>query len=239
MRPADPGSTTAPAVSHSPHDRSQIQPPVGPSFTGAPTPSAPAYAEWAPKPPDGRVDLSALVPGQGPMELDVGFGRGLSLFDRVSTAPVSRLLGLEVRAKWVCQVEARRRREGLQRLRVLLADARELLARAGPDACLARVFVHFPDPWWKKRHRKRRVVDASFVAQAGRLLAPGGQLFVQTDVPSRADAYRALMEAEPAFVQVTALDHNPFGARSNRERRAAEDGLPVYRWLATKGGSPQ
>jgi tRNA (guanine-N7-)-methyltransferase len=201
--------------------------------------SAPAYAEMAPKPPDGAVDLPALVPGEGPLELDVGFGRGLSLFERAAIAPQSRLLGLEVRAKWVCQVDARCRREGLQTVRVLLSDARELLARAGPEGCLSRVFVYFPDPWWKKRHGKRRVVDAAFVAEVARLLAPGGELFVQTDVPERAASYRALMEAEASFARVTAPDHNPFGARSNRERRAAEDGLPVYRLLATKGGSAQ
>jgi tRNA (guanine-N7-)-methyltransferase len=200
-------------------------------------PSVRAYAELAPSPPDGSVDLTALVPGEGPLELDVGFGRGLSLFERAAAVPGRRLLGLEVRAKWVCQVESRRRREGLASMRVLLADARDLLGRSGPDGTVARVFVHFPDPWWKKRHRKRRVVDAQFVAQVARLLEPGGDLYVQTDVPERADLYEGLMRDEPAFDAVSRLDHNPFGGRSNREVRAEADGLPVYRLLATRSSA--
>lgn len=202
-------------------------------------PSPRAYAELAPRPPDGPMDLRALVPGDGPLELDVGFGRGLSLFERLDAASEVRLIGIEVRAKHVCQVEARRRRQGLERLRVLLADARDLLGRAGPDGVLRRVFVHFPDPWWKKRHAKRRLVDAEFVREVARLLAPEGELLIQTDVPERAEAYHRLLEAEPAFAEVRSLPSNPFAARSNRERRADADGLPVYRWLARKAPSSQ
>jgi tRNA (guanine-N7-)-methyltransferase len=201
--------------------------------------SPPAYAALAPRPPDGPVDLPSLLPGAGPLEIDVGFGRGKSLFERASHAPGSRLLGLEVRAKWVCQVDARLRRDGLEgRVRVLLADARELLARSGPEGSVGRVFVHFPDPWWKKRHSKRRVVDGAFVAQVARLLAPEGVLYIQTDVPERAELYESLLRAEGAFGSVERLLENPFGARSNREHRAAEDGLPVYRLLATRTPAP-
>ncbi|MFW6052240.1 MAG: tRNA (guanosine(46)-N7)-methyltransferase TrmB [Myxococcota bacterium] len=211
----------------------------GPEAVLPEEPSAEAYARLAPRPPDGPVDLRAVVPGEGPLEVDVGFGRGLSLFERAAAMERGRLLGIEVRAKWVCHAEARRRRLGLDQVRVIAADAKELFGRAGPDGAVARMFVHFPDPWWKKRHAKRRLIDDTFVREAGRLLAPGGTLFVQTDVPERAAAYRGLLEQEPAFGEVRDLDENPFAARSNRERRAARDGLPVYRLLATRTPSSQ
>ncbi len=184
------------------------------------------------------MDLQEAVPGTGPLELDVGFGRGRSLWERAAVAPEVRLLGLEVRPKWVVKVAERIDREGLQgRLTVWAADARELLLRAGPDGSLRRVFVHFPDPWWKKRHAKRRLLGPAFVAEVARLLEPGGELFVQTDVEDRALGYREVLRAERRLELLGEdgfLSRNPFGARSNREVRVEADGMPVWRLLARR-----
>ncbi|MEM9075157.1 MAG: tRNA (guanosine(46)-N7)-methyltransferase TrmB [Myxococcota bacterium] len=197
------------------------------------TPEPRRYDTIAPRPPEGTVDLEALLPGEGPLELDVGFGRGMSLFARAEVSPESRILGIEIKAKWATKVNWRRERLGLERMRVWAADAREALSRCGPDRCVHRVFVHFPDPWWKKRHQKRRVLQPSFLDTLARLLVPGGELFVQTDVEDRHALYVATIEAHPSFVlEVRALATNPFGAVSNRERRAEEDGLPIHRLLA-------
>lgn len=203
-----------------------------------PTPPPIRYDEIAPSPPEGEVDLSALVPGEGPLELDVGFGRGRSFLERAAAHPEARVIGVELKAKWATKVEARREALGLSNARALRADVRELLARAGPEACLARVYLHFPDPWWKKRHGKRRVLGGGLLDRLALLLAPGGELFVQTDVEERAGDYAALLEAHPAFEPARPggflIEDNPFGARSNREVRAEEDGLPVYRLLARR-----
>lgn len=202
------------------------------------TPPPIRYDERAPTPPEGKVDLEALIPGEGPLELDVGIGRGRSLLERARVAPEARIIGLELKAKWAFKVEARRAREGLANARVFRADAKELLARSGPDGCLARVFLHFPDPWWKKRHAKRRVLGPALLDDLARLLAPGGELFVQTDVEERAEELAALIGGHEAFAPARgerlAIDANPFGARSNREVRAEEDGLPVHRLLARR-----
>jgi tRNA (guanine-N7-)-methyltransferase len=196
------------------------------------------YASLAAGPPEGRVDLGTLVPGEGALELDLGFGRGRSLLERARAHPEVRVLGLEVKAKWAHRVEERRQALGLANARALFADARELLARAGPDGCLARVFVHFPDPWWKKRHQKRRVLTRELLDDLARLLAPGGELFVQTDVEERAREHLELLAAHPAFEPAAGAsfvrEDNPFGARSNREVRAEADGLPVYRMWARR-----
>lgn len=204
----------------------------------AETPPPIRYEEIAPRPPEGPVDLGALIEGEGPLELDVGIGRGRSLFERARAAPGSRVLGLELKAKWAFKVEERRLREGLTNVRALRADAKELLARSGPDGCLARVFLSFPDPWWKKRHAKRRVLGPGLLDDLARLIAPGGELFVQTDVEERAEELAALIAGhgafEPASGERLAIEENPFGARSNREVRAEEDGLPIYRLLARR-----
>ena len=202
------------------------------------TPPPIRYQDLAPKPPEGAIDLDALLPGEGDLEIDVGFGRGMSLFERAAVAPEARILGIEVKSKWAFEVDRRRERLGLDRVGVLCGDAREILERSGPEGSVRRIFVHFPDPWWKKRHRKRRVLGDAIVDTFARLLAPGGELFVQTDVEDRADDYADLLRAHPAFELAGDggfVPENPFGARSNREKRAAEDGLPVYRILARRG----
>jgi tRNA (guanine-N7-)-methyltransferase len=202
------------------------------------TPAPIRYEEMAALPPEGSVELPALVEGSGPLELDIGFGRGRSLLERLALAPEARVIGVEVKAKWAFKVESRRVADGLTNGRAIRADVRELLPRSGPDGCLARVSVHFPDPWWKKRHGKRRVVSDALLDQLARLLAPGGELLVQTDVDDRADDYEALLAEHPAFLPAREgglrVSENPFGARSNREVRAEEDGLPVYRLLARR-----
>lgn len=198
------------------------------------TPPPIRYEETAPRPPEGPVDLGALIPGEGPLELDIGIGRGRSLFERARAAPGSRVIGLELKAKWAFKVEERRVREGLTNARVLRADAKELLARSGPDGCLARVFLSFPDPWWKKRHAKRRVLGPGLLDDLARLITPGGELFVQTDVEDRAQELASLIAGHGAFEPPLQIDANPFGARSNREVRAEEDGLPIHRLLARR-----
>lgn len=191
--------------------------------------------ENAPRLPEGDVDLAALLPSAGPLELEIGPGRGMFILERAVAAPEARLLGLEIRRKWATIVDRRLRDRGLgARARVLCEDAKLALPRLGPDASIARVFVHFPDPWWKKRHHKRMVLGEELVAQIARLLEDGGELYVQTDVPERAERYEGLL-VHPLLVpagdepESPLLAANPYGARSNREKRADEDGLPVCR----------
>lgn len=197
------------------------------------------YDLRAPKAPDGEFDLRTIVPGDGDLELDIGFGRGQSLFERARAAPLSRIVGIEIKTKWAAKVSERAAREGLGNARVFCGDAREILARARPDACVRRVFVHFPDPWWKKKHAHRLVLADAFLETLARLLVSGGEVYVQTDVESRAEEYIEGFRTHEAFLLATdsgLVETNPFGARSNRERRAAEDGLPVFRILAFKKG---
>ncbi|MFN7699767.1 MAG: tRNA (guanosine(46)-N7)-methyltransferase TrmB [Deltaproteobacteria bacterium] len=208
------------------------------------TPPPIRYGAMARRAPEGEVDFDALfapiVSSEAPRELEIGFGRGRFLVERARAAPGSRILGIEIKAKWGHLVEQRRLREGLHHVVALAGDARQILPRLGPSRSLARVFLHFPDPWWKKKHGKRRVLDDDFLREVARLLAPGGELFVQTDVEDRAIEMRERIEAytlegELAFDRQGGFDiANPYGARSNREARADEDHLPVYRVLAIR-----
>jgi tRNA (guanine-N7-)-methyltransferase len=106
-----------------------------------------------------------------------------------------------------------------------------------PDGGVERVFIHFPDPWWKRRHAKRMVLRDTLLDQIARLLVAGGELYLQTDVEVRAFEYLDLVRAHAAFTLEGAtglVAENPYLARSNREVRADQDGLPVYRILARR-----
>lgn len=190
----------------------------------------------APRFPDGDVTVDELVPGDGPFEIEIGSGRGGFLFERTDARPDVRITGLEIRLKWAALVDERLHKQGKSaRARALNADAREALARLGPDASVSVIYLHFPDPWWKKRHNKRLVMGPALLDSVARLLRPGGELFVQTDVEDRALQYEAQIEAHGAFEPAgdqdgsARLADNPYNARSPREHHAIKDGLPVYR----------
>ncbi len=188
----------------------------------------------APRLPDTpSIDLRTLVDSGGrPVELELGPGRGWFIIERLEAEPTATIIGLEIRRKWATIVDERLKKRGLgQRARVFAEDARLVLPKL-VAASVARVFVSFPDPWWKKRHQKRLLLTGELVAEVARVLVPGGDLYVQTDVPERAEAYLRAVELEPRLVADTPgalLEENPFGARSPREKRAISDGLPVTR----------
>jgi tRNA (guanine-N7-)-methyltransferase len=108
------------------------------------------------------------------------------------------------------------------------------------NASARAVFIHYPDPWWKKRHQKRLVASGELLRQVARVLVPGGELFFQTDVEERARQFEGLVDTVPLLVPWNAgspgvasagarVSENPYGAMSPRERRAVKDGLPIVR----------
>ncbi len=211
--------------------------PASPSATSFVQPDPHRYRELAPMPPpEGPLAPGRLWPEAREVELEIGFGHGLFLYERATVRPDVRLLGLEVKRKWAYLVAERCARRGLENVTVWAADARAVLPRLAAGS-IARVFMHFPDPWWKKRHAKRSLVGDSLLDPIARVLAPGGELFLQTDVRGRAELHLAALADHPAFElggRAGYLDANPYGARSNREARAAQDGLPVFRTLARR-----
>ena len=198
----------------------------------------------APRLPDGeRIEIASLVRGEW-VEIELGPGRGWFLVERAEVEPRAALVGLEIRRKWASIVDGRLASKGFgARARVFAEDARFALPRMGPDHSVRRFFVHFPDPWWKKRHAKRLLVQAGFLDDIARLLEPEGELFVQTDVEERAAGYEELASLDPRFVPhgdapgSPRLAENPYAARSSRERRAIADGLPVHRLRWRRSGA--
>jgi tRNA (guanine-N7-)-methyltransferase len=210
--------------------------PTSPDAPEAPKPARVRPYADAPRLPEGeRVDARAVVAGEW-LEIEIGPGRGGFVFERAEAAPRCGIIGLEVRRKWAAIVDARLAKRGLApRARVFAEDAKDALPRLGPDGVFKRAFLHFPDPWWKKRHHKRLVMGDVFLTEIARLLEPGGELYIQTDVEERAAQYEAQVLACPLFTPSgdaagsPRMLENPYDARSPREHRAIKDGLPVHR----------
>jgi tRNA (guanine-N7-)-methyltransferase len=195
-------------------------------------PSVP-YAHAPRLPQDEKLVEPSQLLGTGPLpiEVEIGPGRGGFLFERLAVADVG-MIGLEIRKKWATIVDGRLRERGYgQRARVFAEDARVAISRFSA-ASVSTIYVHFPDPWWKRRHQKRLVLAKDLTDSLLRVLIPGGELFVQTDVAERAEDYRAIFadaEGLEPVGQSPWVDENPYGARSTRERRALADGLPIFR----------
>ncbi|MBL8602938.1 MAG: methyltransferase domain-containing protein [Myxococcales bacterium] len=193
--------------------------------------------DHCPRVPEGALTVEMLCAGGGPVMLEIGPGRGMFALQWAEANPEARLIALEIRRKWATLLDERLRARHQGRARCFAEDANTVLPRLGPDGCVDFAAVHFPDPWWKKKHAKRLVVRDDFVHEMTRLLKPGATLLVQTDVEDRATEYFERLVAHPGLVAQGApyVDESPFApARSNREARAAIDGLPVYRMVFVK-----
>lgn len=148
-----------------------------------------------------RDQLDDAFAGRAPLLLDVGVGSGEATVAWARDHPDHHVLAVELHRPSI--VAALRAVDGadLATVRVADVDARAVLDVAGPDD-LAHLRLLFPDPWPKRRHHRRRLVDAAFVARAGEVLAPGGTFHLATDWPGYAAAVRALLEADDRLALV-------------------------------------
>jgi len=130
---------------------------------------------------DAPLDLAAVFGREAPRTLEIGFGNGESLVALASEHPERDFLGIEVHRPGVGHLLLRIEELGLRNLRVICRDAVEVLERCIPEASLDEVLLYFPDPWPKKRHHKRRIVQPGFVALVASRLRPGGVFCMATD----------------------------------------------------------
>jgi tRNA (guanine-N7-)-methyltransferase len=143
------------------------------------------------------LDFAALFGRQAPVIVEIGFGMGHTTADIAAAHPQIDYLGIEVHAPGVGSLCKRIGEQALTNLRIVRHDAVEVLAQMIPPASLAGIHVFFPDPWPKKRHHKRRLIQPPFVALAASRLAPGGYLHCATDWQEYAEQMLAVLAAEP------------------------------------------
>lgn len=169
-----------------------------------------------------------------PLHLDIGCARGQFVLEMAQQFPQWNFLGLEIREPLVIQANKLREEAGLTNLHYLFCNANNSarsLLQSLPANVLQRVSIQFPDPWFKKRHQKRRVVQPELVAELAKFLIPGGTVFLQSDVEAVAIEMSDRFQEHPAFVRQSQewLAENPLGIQTERERSTLERGEPVYR----------
>ncbi len=174
------------------------------------------------------------------LHLDIGCGWGRFLLSIASLQPDWNYLGLEIREPLVAQAQQRRDELGLSNLHYIFGNVNNSLLgllTSLPEGVLQRVTIQFPDPWFKQRHTKRRVVQAELVDTLATYLVSGGEVFLQSDVEEVAVEMCSRFQAHPTFQRQGEeiwLATNPMPVPTERELYTIAHGEPVYRALFQK-----
>ena len=180
--------------------------------------------------PDRRLEAAAVFGRRAPLTLEIGFGNGASLAELALAEPGTDFIGIEVHRPGVGRLLKELQQRDIHNVRVFCHDAIEVLESAIADASLDRVLLFFPDPWPKKKHHKRRIVQPAFVALLARKLKPGGLLHMATDWEPYAEHMRQVMRASPDFTNAGDSDGyvqrpawRPLTRFENRGRRLGHE----------------
>lgn len=139
------------------------------------------------------------------LHVDIGFGNGEFLTELARRDPGRAVVGIELSFKRVLKVARRLSHSDLRNVRLLGVDAAWAVREAFEDESVESFWINFPDPWPKRRHRRRRFVEPAFVAELSRRLMIGGSLHVATDDPEYATAIRTALAGEPLLENAPAL----------------------------------
>jgi tRNA (guanine-N7-)-methyltransferase len=169
-----------------------------------------------------RPDWPAMLSPHQPIEVDLGFGRGEFILELAQRRPDTFFVGLELRDYLIEKAQAQIAENHLPNVHVMAANVKEHLPVLFDPGRLSRVYIHFPDPWTKrKKHHKRRMVDANLVDTLYTLLRPGGEVHLMTDKREVGLEMRALFEAHPGFQN--ARGPNQFAQTSTTGIRTREE----------------
>ena len=168
-----------------------------------------------------------------PVEIDVGCGRGLFLYNESLAQPQRNYLGIEIDFKEGRRTATRLMKRRAANARVLGGDVKDAFRRLIPPQSIAVVHVYFPDPWWKAKHRKRRVFTPEFIDQVVEVLEPGGIISSATDVAEYFEVIRGLMDHDPRFQPLTApaekAPEHDMDYLTSFERKARQKGETIGR----------
>lgn len=157
-----------------------------------------------------NLDFSELFDNSNPVVLEIGFGMGHSLVETAKQNPDKNYIGIEVHTPGVGACISSAVEEGVSNLRVFEHDAVEVLRDCIPDQSLSKLQLFFPDPWHKKRHHKRRIVQPAFVESIRKKLAIGGVFHMATDWENYAEHMLEVMSAAEGYKnQSTSGDYVP------------------------------
>ena len=161
-----------------------------------------------------------------PLEIEIGCGRAHFIEEMARSHPARRFLVIEARGRYVRMALKRLERLGTGNVRVVHGDARELLPAWVSEGAAQAVYLLFPDPWWKKRHVRKRVATPVFLDAIRSRLQPDGVLVFRSDVEDYVERMDALMDTLPGYRRTDGIPEGV--AKSHRHKKCLELGIPIW-----------
>ena len=187
---------------------------------------------------ESSLDLDAIFGRSAPTVLEIGFGNGETLVEQAAASPDRNFIGIEVHEPGVGHCLLKAEEAGISNLRIICHDAIEVLAHQVPAGSLARVNLYFPDPWPKKRHHKRRIVQDAFLKLVADRLGDGGTLNIATDWANYAEHIDEVLSGSDRFTCIERREHDgdqPFERPGTKfERRGLRKGHEICDWCFEK-----
>ncbi len=171
-----------------------------------------------------------------PVHLDIGCARGRFILKMAQMEKAQNFLGVEIREPLVTEGNRLAKEQKLDNLHYEFCNAMvalDKLLEKIPTNLLQAITIQFPDPWFKKKHAKRRMVNQELVETVVEKLAENGKIFVQTDIEFLAEEMFELFRANPKLREIP-TEKNPFPVKTERETAVEEKNLPVYRTIFVK-----
>ena len=183
---------------------------------------------------DAELDLKDLFQRNANTCLEIGFGNGDTLVQQAQENPQQNYIGIEVHEPGVGHCLIAAQKADIDNLRLITHDAIDVLQQQVPLGSLNRINLYFPDPWPKKRHHKRRIVQPSFLELCADRLHPGGALHVATDWANYAEHINAVLDSSERFAVSERREHDgdqPLDRpRTKFERRGLRKGHRIWDW---------
>ena len=173
-----------------------------------------------------RVDWGQIFRRAAPIEVEIGFGNGAFLVEMAQREPETNFVGLEIYKKGIKKARKRIERAGRQNVRLIRQEALAALPKLFTAGELSAIYINFPDPWPKRRHHKRRLINPSFIATVYSLLKDRGRIFIATDYQEYAGEIERLFREHGGFYYLNQYfpDHNP----TKYEQECLRLGQAVY-----------
>ena len=184
---------------------------------------------------EGSLDWPKFLQNDNPVELDIGCGRGLFTFTAACATPDVNYVGFEIDYREGRRAASRIQKREMPNARIIGGDGNILLQKLIKPSSVQAAHVYFPDPWWKKKHQKRRIWNQTFVDSLERVLKPGGFVHGWTDVAEYWEVIQPLMDNQEQFAiceppNLNDPDHD-MDYQTSFDRKKRKLGLPIYRGL--------
>lgn len=190
---------------------------------------------------DGALDWSEFYGNDHPVELDIGCGRGLFLVNSATAHPETNYCGIEIDYREGRRTARRLKKRTMTNARVLGGDARVALEKLVKPRSVAAVHVYFPDPWWKRKHRRRRIFNDEFLELVAGILVHGGELHSWSDVGEYFQTIRDLVDHHADFHEEPLPDlkdpEHDMDYLTSYDRKGRRAGSEIHRgrWRCTAG----